>query len=277
MQNNMHSNTLTVNTLPFTHITFPKFDECGLVNHLFSTRDGGVSSGIYATMNTGSSTGDSPSNIKRNFEILCECAGINPENLVLSEQTHTSNVMVVDKSFCGYGYKKERYYTDVDGLITNVPNVALVTQYADCTPLLFCDTKKKVIATSHAGWRGTVKEIGKITVEKMKEEFGCDPSDIIAGIGPSIMQCCYEVDTPVFEAFKSIKYLKTEDIFVDKGNGKYMLSLQNANKQILIAAGIKEENIDVSDLCTCCHSNIFHSHRATGGKRGNCALIIELK
>ena len=89
---------------------------------------------------------------------------------------------IVDKSHCGTGYTKESFQ-DIDGLITNQSGVALVTQYADCTPLIFCDPVKKVIATSHSGWRGTVKEIGKLTVEKMMREFGSDPADISHGAG----------------------------------------------------------------------------------------------
>ena len=152
-----------------------------------------------------------------------------------------------------------------------------MTQYADCTPLLFCDPVKKIIATSHSGWRGTVKEIGKKTVEKMVSNFGSNPNDIIACIGPCIGSCCYEVDTPVFNEFKKLPYLSLNEIFTEKGGGKYMLDLVEANKQILINAGINQNNMDISDICTCCNKNELHSHRATAGKRGNLAAIIELK
>jgi YfiH family protein len=154
--------------------------------------------------------------------------------------------------------------------------VALVTQYADCTPLLFCDPVKGVIATSHAGWRGTASLIGKVTVEKMTNEFGSDPKDIIAGIGPCIGQCCYEVDDPVYSEFSKIDFLEQDKIFTPKGNGKYMLDLVEANRQILVNSGILPQNIDASDICTCCNCEDLHSHRATGGKRGNLAAIIEL-
>ena len=111
----------------------------------------------------------------------------------------------------------------------------------------------------------------------MKKEFGSNPKDIIAGIGPCIKQCCYEVDDPVYNEFKKLDYLKTDEIFLKKENGKYMLDLVEANKQILINAGICKENIDLSDICTCCNSDTMHSHRATNGERGNLGLIIELK
>lgn len=196
-------------------------------------------------------------------------------HLVLSRQTHTNNVISVTEADLGAGIFKEPF-CDVDGMITDRPGIALVTHFADCTPLLFCDPVKKVIASSHAGWRGTVKEIGRITVQKMVNEYGCNPDNIIAAIGPNIGQCCYEVDDPVADEFKKLSYLKLDRILKPKENGKYMLSLTEANKQILINAGISPNNMDISDICTCCNSAELHSHRATGGKRGILAAIIEL-
>ncbi|MBE6786880.1 MAG: peptidoglycan editing factor PgeF [Ruminococcaceae bacterium] len=273
----MFSNNLKINTAnAVTYITFPKLEKTGLVNHLFSTRLGGVSTGIYSSMNVSFTGGDQRENVLENYKRLCNCIDVDINNLVLSRQTHTNNVKVVDKSHCGTGVFKESF-NDIDGLITATKNVALVTQYADCTPLIFLDPQKKVIATSHAGWRGTVKEIGKKTVEKMSLEFGCNPSDIIAGIGPCIAKCCYEVDDPVYSEFIKLDYLQIDKIFQKKPNGKYMLNLVEANKQILLNAGLKLSNIDLSDICTCCNAKELHSHRATNGKRGNLGLIIELK
>lgn len=273
----MFSNNLKINTKNnVTYITFPKLEQTGLVNHLFSTRLGGVSEGKYSSMNLSFNRGDKRENVIENYKRLCGCVDIDINNLVLSRQTHTNNVKVVDKSHCGTGIFKDSF-NDIDGLITATKNVALVTQYADCTPLVFLDPVKKVIATSHAGWRGTVKEIGKKTVEKMALEFGCNPNDILAGIGPCIGKCCYEVDDPVYLEFKKLDYLQLDKIFQKKPNGKYMLNLVEANKQILINAGINPCNIDLSDICTCCNADELHSHRASKGERGNLGLIIELK
>ncbi len=272
----LKSNTLNViNKGDLTYITFPKLTATGIVRHAFSTRLGGVSKGQYSTMNLSFLNGDSRDNVLENYKILCDDIGVDINHLVLSRQTHTSNVKCVDEKHLKTGVFKDSF-SDIDGLITNVPNVALVTQYADCTPLLFCDPVKKVIATSHAGWRGTVKEIGAVTVEKMVSEYGCLAKDIIACIGPCISSCCYEVDTPVYNEFAKLSYLKLNDIFLNIADGKYKLNLVEANRQILINAGIKAENMDISDICTCCNSKLLHSHRATNGKRGNLAAIIEL-
>lgn len=257
------------------YITFPKLTETGVVRHAFSTRLGGVSKGRYATMNLSLTNGDDRENVLENYKRLCGEIGIDINHLVLSRQTHTNNVKSVTSADRGTGIFKDSF-SDIDGLITNESGVALVTQYADCTPLLFCDPVKRVIASSHAGWRGTVKEIGRVTVEKMVNEYGCDTKDIIACIGPCIGKCCYEVDEPVYSEFLKLSYLKLDGIFTDKGNGKYMLSLVEANRQILVNAGIKQENMDLSDICTCCNSDTLHSHRATNGERGNLAVIIEL-
>lgn len=272
----MQSRTLNIiNKNGVEYITFPKLCECGAVRHIFSTRLGGVSTGRYSSMNMSYNNGDIFENVTENYRRLCGIVGIDPAHLVLSRQTHTNNVKYVDESHRGTGITLPSF-SDIDGLITDRPGVALVTQYADCTPLLFCDPVKKVIANSHAGWRGTVKQIGKITVEKMVNQFGCRPQDIIAAIGPCIGKCCYEVDDPVYNGFKEIDWLDTEKILFPKENGRYMLDLVEANRLILINAGISPENIDISDLCTCCNSAELHSHRATNGERGNLAAIIEL-
>lgn len=273
----MNSKNLNINRRDgLVYITFPKLEACGAVKHIFSTRIGGVSKGQYSEMNTSFSSGDDFQNVEENYRRLCNAVGIDVSQLVLSKQTHTNNVKIVNKNDCGTGYTKPSFQ-DVDGLITNESGVALVTQYADCTPLLFCDPVKRVCATSHAGWRGTVSQIGKVTVEKMVQEFGCEPKDIIAAIGPCICQNCYEVDMPVLDAFME-SGIDVSGVFREgKDENHFMLNLVQANKNILLSAGIKEENIDISDVCTCCNASELHSHRATGGKRGNLAAIIGLK
>ncbi len=257
-----------------TFLTFPKIEKAGGNRHGFSTRLGGVSTGHCSSMSFGFSVGDAKENVIENYKIFCAVIGAKAENAVLSQQTHTANLRVVTKDDIGKGIFRERDYSDIDGLITNEKGVVLVTQYADCTPLVFFDPVTKTCAASHAGWRGTVQEIGKRTVELMCAQFGAKPENILCGIGPNIGKCCYEVDDPVIDKIKKLEYLELSSCYTDKGNGKYMLDLKETNRQILINSGILPENIDVADLCTCCHSDIFHSHRATGGKRGTLALMI---
>ena len=258
------------------YVTFPNLDDGKCVS-AFTTRMGGVSRGKYASMNMSFSNGDRPKAVRENYNILFGALGLDPEKAVFSHQTHTNNVRVVKECDIGKGIVIHRDYNNVDGLVTNLKGVTLVTQFADCVPLLFYDPVKEVIAASHAGWRGTVQEIGRKTVEVMKERFGCNPKDIKVAIGPSIGSCCYEVDDPVFLKFEALDYIPTKSIFTQTDLGRYMLDLWTANRLILEKAGIKRKNICVTDLCTCCNSNFFHSHRASGGNRGNLAAVIALK
>ena len=140
------------------------------------------------------------------------------------------------------------------------------------------DVVLNLIGLSHSGWRGTVAKIGKVTVEKMKEEYGCHPEDILAAIGPSICQDCYEVSEDVIEEFKTAfagEY--QERLYYKKKNGKYQLNLWETNRLIFLEAGIPEANISMPGICTCCNPEFLFSHRASHGKRGNLAAFLGLK
>ncbi|MBR4761050.1 MAG: peptidoglycan editing factor PgeF [Clostridia bacterium] len=270
----MKSNTVNINRVgELQYITFPKLSAAPGVRHVFSTRKGGVSGAPYGEMNLSFNNGDSRENVLENYRRICSAAGIDPSRLVLSRQTHTKNIKTVTAKDIGTGVYKPSFH-DVDGLITNEPGVALVTQYADCVPLLFYDPVARVCANSHSGWRGTALKIGAETVKRMRGEFGCKPENIIAAIGPCICKNCYEVDLPVYNAFKESGL--SPDIFTPVDSEHFLLDLRLANREILLGAGILPENLDVADLCTAENSRFLHSHRATGGKRGNLAAIIEM-
>lgn len=259
-------------------LEYPLLRGTEAVCHGISTREGGVSEGIYRSMNLSFSRGDKPECVMENYRRIAKTIGVSVENMVFSAQTHTTNVKIVTAEDAGKGVLREKDYTDVDGLITNVPGLCLVTFYADCVPLLFVDPMKRVVATSHSGWRGTVGKIGKVTVEKMEQEFGCRPEDIYAAIGPSICYDCYEVSEDVIDQFKE-QFEETDwnRLFYKKENGKYQLNLWAANEIILKEVGIISEHLAVTNLCTCCNSEYLFSHRASQGKRGNLAAFIALK
>ena len=143
--------------------------------------------------------------------------------------------------------------------------------------LLFYDPVCKVVAASHAGWRGTVNEIGKKTVSLMSSSFGCNPKNIRVGISPSIGPCCFEVDKPVYDEFLKINSFNALPFIQKKINGKYNIDLWKINRESLILSGVNPANISVSDLCTKCLHDDFFSHRHTAGKRGNLAAMIALK
>ena len=242
----------------------------------FSTRLGGVSEGVLSTMNLGFGRNDLPENVVKNHEIIANAIGFNPENIVASKQTHTTNVKIVSKKDCGKGIYRERDYDDVDGMITNEKGIVLATYFADCVPLYMVDTKNKAIGLSHSGWRGTVGKIGKVTLDLMKETYGTNPKDVIACIGPSICRDCYEVSEDVATEFEAAFKVREKDILINKGNGKYQLDLWECNYIIFKECGVYEENIHMPDICTCHNMEMMFSHRATQGRRGNLAAFLSI-
>lgn len=260
------------------YLSYPLLEETGIVRHGFSTRLGGVSGGYFSSLNLSFDRGDDKEAVAENFRRIGASIGVRCEDMVLSQQTHTTNVRVVTEADRGKGIVKERDYTDVDGLVTAVPGICLVTSYADCVPLYFVDPVKKVIGLSHSGWRGTVGKIGKKTVELMSDTFGCDPADILAAVGPSVCMDCYEVSGDVIERFRENfdeKYWN--ELFYEKPDGKYQLDLWRANELIFLEAGIREEHTAVTNVCTHCNSSILYSHRTAGDKRGNLCAFLALK
>lgn len=258
-------------------LQFPSLSKLNFINHAFSTRIGGVSENEFKSMNLNFSRGDNPESVYENYKIFCKAAGFDYNTLVSSKQDHNTNVRKVTKDDCGIGIWREHDMESVDALVTNEPNVTLVTHYADCTPIFLADPEKKVIALAHAGWRGTIAKIGEITVETMQEEYGCDPTDIIAVVGPAIGFCCYEVDAPVFEEFASLTELKPAYFTQTLGHGKYLIDLKETNRRMLMEAGLLSINITISDVCTKCNSGLLYSHRASNGKRGGLVAMMCIK
>lgn len=260
------------------YLEYPILAETGIVKHGFSTRLGGVSKEYFSTMNLSFTRGDNEADVRENFRRITAAIGVDCENLVFSQQTHTTYVRVVTEEDRGMGFTRKLEYTDVDGLVTNVPGICLVTFYADCVPLYFVDPVKKAIGLSHSGWRGTVGKIGKVTIEMMQKEYGSDPKDIIAAVGPSICQDCYEVSEDLIMQFqKNFKETDWPQLFYKKENGKYQLNLWKANELIFQEAGILSEHIAVTNVCTHCNSDVLYSHRTTGNQRGNLAAFLALK
>ncbi len=257
------------------YFVFESFEKTGLVRHCFSSRKGGVSEGCYESLNL-SFREDKPENVVKNYQILCDAIGSDYRNTVFSDQVHRDDIYDVTLADRGKGLITPREITEKDGLMTNIPGIVLVTFYADCTPLYFLDPIKKVIALSHSGWRGTVLGIGAKTVHKMVSDYGCRTDDILCGIGPCIGKCCYQVDEKVAGDFGRRYAFAKEHISPDEERGKYLLDLKGMNKDILISAGIRPENIEISDLCTKCESDLLFSHRVMGSQRGSLAALMEL-
>ncbi len=262
--------------VPF--FSFPSLAESGLVAHGFSTRLGGASRGDFATMNFSFTRGDRPEDVRENFRRMAGALEVSPERMVLSWQTHTTNVRRVTEADAGKGIFCDRDYRDVDGLITDVPGLTLVTLYADCIPLFFLDPVRRAIGLSHSGWRGTVSRMGAATIRAMKEAFGSRPEDLIACIGPGICGECYEVGPEVAQAFQAAFQKKDHARILRPGTGgKWYLNLHQANRIILEESGIRPQHLSVADLCTCCNPDLFFSHRKHGERRGNLGAFLCLR
>ncbi len=270
------SQTLTANVCgDVLYYSFPSFDHLGFIKHGFSTRLGGVSQPPFDSMNLGFNRGDDDEAVRENYRRICAAIGVQDTDVVLSAQTHTTNIYKATAADRGRGITYPRGYTDVDGLVTNEPGVVLCTHYADCVPLFFVDPVKRAVATSHGGWRGTVGGIAQRTVERMTAEYGSRPADILVGIGPSIGKCCFEVDAPVLDAFLCLDFFDA-DCYIDDGNGKYRIDLWEVNRRYALRAGVKVQNITVTDICTKCHPDVLWSHRVCGITRGSLAAFIAI-
>lgn len=257
-------------------LSYPAFEKLPAFYHGFSTRIGGVSEGIFSSMNLSFTRGDNPDHVMENYRRMADAMGFSLDEAVCSDQTHTTNIRVVTKEDAGKGIIREKDYHDIDGLVTNVPGLTLVTSYADCVPLFFIDPVKKAVGLSHSGWRGTEGRIGEKTIRVMEETFGSRPKDIYAAIGPSICQKCYEVSEDValrfMEEFR--EYRDDVSLLYKKEDGKYQLNLWRANEIVLTEAGILSEHLSFPEICTCCNPKLLFSHRASKGKRGNlCAFL----
>lgn len=280
---------------------YPLLADTGIVKHGFSTRLGGVSEGYFSSLNLGFHRGDDEVAVRENFRRIGASIGVRREDMVLSRQTHTTNVWVATEEDRGMGMVSPMEYSrrasanpgrcasgsfqmetggkleGVDGLVTDVPGLCLVTFYADCVPLFFVDPVKKAVGLSHSGWRGTVGKIGRVTVELMQEQFGCDPSDILAAVGPSVCQDCYEVSGDVVGKFREhFEEQYWNELFYQKENGKYQLDLWKANEIVLRESGILPEHMAVTNVCTHCNSDVLYSHRTMGNQRGSLAAFLAL-
>ena len=262
--------------VPF--FVFPSIEKTGAVVHGFSTRLGGVSEGIFSSMNVSFTRGDREEAVRENYRRLGAAMGFSCENLVCTDQTHTVNLRVVTEEDRGKGFVRPKDYTDIDGLVTDVPGLVLAAFYADCVPLYLVDPVRRCIGLSHAGWRGTAGKIGKKTVELMREQYGSRPEDMVAAIGPSICQSCYEVSKDVIEKFQeAFDERFWPELFYEKDGEKYQLNLWRANELGFLEAGVRPERIAAAGVCTCCNPGLLFSHRASRGRRGNLGAFLMLK
>lgn len=284
------------------YLTFPMLDALEGFGNLFSTRVGGVSEGIYSANNYSVHLGDTPENVLENYRRTAKCLGedYTEKDFVRGDQKHTANIRVMTEADRGKGITREQDYAEIDGMVTDVPGLILNLFVADCVPLYLVDPVHRAIGMAHSGWRGTVLQIGRKTLEVMTAQYGTRPSDCYCAVGPSICADCYEVGEDVAEQFlrgmgvsefehvfrstpadaeeDSVlrQILEREILCREPGvPGKFLLDLWEANRWIFERAGVPAAQIEVTDICTHCNCGYLYSHRTTGFKRGiNGAFLV---
>lgn len=201
---------------------------------------------------------------------VAEKFGINPDKLVTVNQVHGETIVTVDSR----NYQSIKS-SQADAMITKVPGIAIGVETADCVPILLFDPQTPAIAAIHAGWRSTVKKIVQLAVKKMQAEFGSDPKQLIAGIGPAIGSECYEVDEPVMGPIREA-FPFWQDVTIPRGAGRWGLDLVKANKMELVQIGLAEKNVHALGLCTSCSKDLFYSFRAEG-RTGRMLSAVMIK
>ena len=241
--------------------------------HVFTTRHGGVSEGIFASFNLGSNRGDEPERVRENYRRLCALFGVGIDDCAVTNQVHKNAVRIVDKSDKHVCMSPVPY--EVDGLVTGEKGLPIICMTADCVPVLLWDEQNRAVGAVHCGWRSSVTDILKNALEAMAG-FGVKPEEVHAAIGPAIGRCCFETDDDVPDAVGEYLGGDTDGLFDRRPDGKTMVDLRAANARRLMQLGVKGENIDISDECTyCCHDK-YWSHRYTKGQRGSQAAVIVL-
>ncbi len=243
----------------------------------FTTKNGGFSLSPYQSLNTGLHVGDDASSVQLNRQVIADATAVPLSDWVFADQTHEDRIKKVTKEQRGKGsLHYHEALPGTDGLYTSKPNIILALCFADCVPLYFLAPQHGLIGTAHAGWKGTVKQIGAKMIDLWVNQEGAKTDQIQVVIGPSIGSCCYIVDDVVLNQVKQLPFL-TEDVYSEISQGQYKLDLKTLNKNVLLHAGMKEENIHVTSMCTSCNDQLFFSHRRDQGKTGRMMSFVGFK
>lgn len=253
-----------------TYLTSPVFDKVNWLNHGISTRLGGVSEGFCASMNLAYNGFDDEAKVSRNYEILAQAAGFDVNRIVRPKQVHGTNIVKIAESHVFKSYKDPiADYQETDGLITNLPGVTLCSYSADCAIIQICDPVNKAIGQCHSGWRGTKDRISAKLITMMTENYGSNPANLLVSVSPSICQECFEVEWDMIkEARIGFRPEEYDKIYYKKNEVKYQFNLWEANRIVLMDAGVRDSNIFLPNLCTKCNPETMFSHRNSGLKRG---------
>jgi purine-nucleoside/S-methyl-5'-thioadenosine phosphorylase / adenosine deaminase len=250
-------------------------DYAHIVSAGVTSRSGGISTDPYSSFNQALHCGDESKAVIENRKILCRSQKISFEAYTCAEQTHSANICIVDEGVRGSGrVNYSNSIKNTDALIIRNSKILINIHLADCVPIAVFDIEKKIGALIHAGWRGTAHLITHKTIEYMNKELKCHPENMIAGIGPSIGSCCFEISKGTADALShSFNYSPQ---IIDRDSGNYRADLKQANREQLINAGLSQINIESADICTCCSKDDFYSYRGEKGTTGRFSTFMML-
>ncbi len=249
--------------------------QAGFINAI-STRFSGISNGSFESLNLALHVGDDQQNVIANRRIFCEALDLNFTRLTTAQQVHADYIAVVKEQDAGKGSQAyEDALPQTDALITNIPNLPLMLCYADCVPVLIADPVNRAVGVIHAGWKGTVSLIVQKTIAAMNKEYGTEAKHCLAGIGPAIGPCCYQVDSTVINSLAE-NFTSWSAVVTSNGNGRWNLNLWQANILQLEQCGIPEFNIISSNICTSCNRSLFYSYRADDKITGRLGALIAI-
>jgi YfiH family protein len=248
------------------------------MGHFITTRKGGHSDPPFGSLNLSFNVGDDPQKVLRNRQLLAETLGVSLGAFTAAKQIHDAQVKIVTSPLQGRGSMDHRSAIDgVDAMITRAPDVCLMILLADCVPIVLYDPARRAVGVVHAGWKGTLQFIAEKTVKTLEEAFDSSPQDMVAGIGPSIGPCCYEVGPEVVSQIKALFGADHDYVLRMSSGGRGYFDLWTANLRQLVQAGIPKENIEVAETCTCHHLGDFFSHRCERGKTGRFGVGVFIR
>lgn len=250
-------------------LIYYQFELFHQVTHGVFTRNGGVSEPPWTSLNVGGTVGDTVDAVRANHELIYNALHLNRERGCTVWQVHKADTVIIDGPVDG-----RKWIALADGMVTDRDSVPLFMRYADCTPILLCDPIKGAIGIAHAGWRGTVLGAATSVVNTMVQAYSCRPSDILAGIGPSIGPKKYQVGEEVVDTVSRRFGSDSELIYRDPKDGTAYFNLWAANKVDLQRAGV--EQIEVAEICTASNTNEFYSHRAENGRTGRFGAVMAI-
>lgn len=292
------------------YLQFSQYLQFPEITHGVFTRYGGYSTSPYTGLNASFSTGDSFEHVVRNRFLVLQSLGIERYPCATLWQVHGAGVAVLDTEAAVWDdwrtdWPHRSYQLDeheliwtikprrkADAVITRQTGVALALSFADCTPILFYDPVQRVIGLAHGGWRGTARGIVLAIVDAMREQYGCEPQNIYAGVAPSIGNCCYEVseqvrqlymgelqfdDVPTAPQYR--KLVRESAVFSTKklpGRTSLRLDIRETNRNQLLMAGLLPDHIEMPGICTGCRTDLFFSHRMEQGKTGRFPVVLAM-